>query len=551
MDSNDTSRLHANGSQTSSESILKLIKMRMAQESVLPHQGIDGAACPTQHSGVLNPMYHMHTSLTQPSSALLPDSVTELGDFGRASAHGAGAAHAGAAAAGRAALTEVNHNNTKTLWMGDLAPFMDEAFLHAVFSPTKQLVSVKVIRNKLTGASEGYAFIEMNTHDAAESLLQAYNGKVIPGTNSMVFRLNWAAYGVGRSSQPTNEDFSLFVGDVAPDVSDLILQEYFRQFYPSVRSAKVITDASTGRSKGYGFVRFSSESERNAALSEMNGHFLSNRPIRVSLATAKKNATPTPHMLASQVHARIGGDQLAQPVHPSDLDPTNTTLFIGGLSSQVMEEQLRGVFSQFGEIIYVKIPHGKGCGFVQFVLRTSAERAILSMNGKVLGNSAMRISWGRSSSRSNSLSSPLPQLGDSSAVHISNGGVLPLDNMYGISSVSPQLHSSFSGATFPQQHTQQVHGEGIAKPTGVQEHNPSHFPEASLTTIASISSLYPGIVGGSSDSRSVSSYNTTGPPSSLSEHNCSSDSPEQHRELSRLETFIQLDNTPGNTTALF
>jgi hypothetical protein len=33
-------------------------------------------------------------------------------------------------------------------------------------------------------------------------------------------------------------------------------QEYFRQFYPSVRSAKVITDAATGRSKGYGFVRF-------------------------------------------------------------------------------------------------------------------------------------------------------------------------------------------------------------------------------------------------------------------------------------------------------
>lgn len=36
----------------------------------------------------------------------------------------------------------------------------------------------------------------------------------------------------------------------------LAAQEYFRQFYPSVRSAKVITDAATGRSKGYGFVRF-------------------------------------------------------------------------------------------------------------------------------------------------------------------------------------------------------------------------------------------------------------------------------------------------------
>ena len=57
------------------------------------------------------------------------------------------------------------------------------------------------------------------------------------------------------SSRPA-DCASLFVGDLAPDVTDIILQEYFRQFYPSVRSAKVITDAATGRSKGYGFVRF-------------------------------------------------------------------------------------------------------------------------------------------------------------------------------------------------------------------------------------------------------------------------------------------------------
>ena len=40
-------------------------------------------------------------------------------------------------------------------------------------------------------------------------------------------------------SCPPSADFSLFVGDLAPDVTDIILQEYFRQFYPSVRSAKV------------------------------------------------------------------------------------------------------------------------------------------------------------------------------------------------------------------------------------------------------------------------------------------------------------------------
>lgn len=34
-------------------------------------------------------------------------------------------------------------------------------------------------------------------------------------------------------------DFSVFVGDLAPDVTDYALQEHFRQFFASVRSAKV------------------------------------------------------------------------------------------------------------------------------------------------------------------------------------------------------------------------------------------------------------------------------------------------------------------------
>ena len=34
-------------------------------------------------------------------------------------------------------------------------------------------------------------------------------------------------------------DHSVFVGDLAPDVTDYVLQENFRQFFPSVRSAKV------------------------------------------------------------------------------------------------------------------------------------------------------------------------------------------------------------------------------------------------------------------------------------------------------------------------
>ena len=36
-------------------------------------------------------------------------------------------------------------------------------------------------------------------------------------------------------------DYSVFVGDLAPDVTDYALQENFRHFFASVRSAKVCT----------------------------------------------------------------------------------------------------------------------------------------------------------------------------------------------------------------------------------------------------------------------------------------------------------------------
>ena len=89
---------------------------------------------------------------------------------------------------------------------------------------------------------------------------------------------------------------------------------------------QVITDPLTGRSKGYGFVRFSDDSERDRALTDMMGHLIFNRPIRVSPATAKK--------------ARPGALPADAP-HPSDFDPTNTTLFIGGLSVTVTDEDLQ------------------------------------------------------------------------------------------------------------------------------------------------------------------------------------------------------------------
>lgn len=61
--------------------------------------------------------------------------------------------------------------------------------------------------------------------------------------------------------------------------------------YPSVRGAKVVIDASTGRSKGYGFVKFADENEKNRAMVEMNGMYCSTRAMRISNAIPKRPTT--------------------------------------------------------------------------------------------------------------------------------------------------------------------------------------------------------------------------------------------------------------------
>ncbi|CAN1750746.1 Polyadenylate-binding protein RBP47B', partial [Linum perenne] len=186
-------------------------------------------------------------------------------------------------------------------------------------------ISVKIIRNKLTGQPEGYGFVEFVSHQAAERILQTYNGTQMPGTE-LTFRLNWASFGTGERRPDAGPEHSIFVGDLAPDVTDLLLQETFRTQYMTVRGAKVVTDPNTGRSKGYGFVKFGDENERNRAMSEMNGVYCSTRPMRISAATPKKTTGyQQQYPAAAAVYPAPTYATPVQVVSAADNDPTNTT----------------------------------------------------------------------------------------------------------------------------------------------------------------------------------------------------------------------------------
>jgi cold-inducible RNA-binding protein len=75
----------------------------------------------------------------------------------------------------------------------------------------------------------------------------------------------------------------LYVGNLPFSATDKILSDTFSQF-GTVESAKIIMDRDTGRSKGFGFVEMSSDSEAQAAIGKLNGADYEGRAMTVNEA---------------------------------------------------------------------------------------------------------------------------------------------------------------------------------------------------------------------------------------------------------------------------
>lgn len=80
----------------------------------------------------------------------------------------------------------------------------------------------------------------------------------------------------------------LYVGNLPFSVSETQLKELFSQF-GVVESVKIVTDAYSGRSKGFGFVEMTTEQEASAAAQNLNGAELEGRSIKVDLARPKES----------------------------------------------------------------------------------------------------------------------------------------------------------------------------------------------------------------------------------------------------------------------
>ncbi|KAL1501568.1 hypothetical protein ABEB36_006868 [Hypothenemus hampei] len=179
------------------------------------------------------------------------------------------------------------------LWMGSLEPYMTESFILTAFRKMGEMpLSVKVMRNKFTGEPAGYCFVHFANDDEAIDAMHKLNSKPIPGTTPVVrFRLNNASNSTNR--QLLDREFSVWVGDLSPDVDDYNLYRVFSSKYNTIKTAKVILD-NNGFSKGYGFVRFGSEDEMRDSLITMNGYIgLGTKCLKISNAVPKPKGDTT------------------------------------------------------------------------------------------------------------------------------------------------------------------------------------------------------------------------------------------------------------------
>ncbi|XP_006810598.1 polyadenylate-binding protein 4-like [Neolamprologus brichardi] len=171
-------------------------------------------------------------------------------------------------------------------------------------------LSVKVMTDP-SGKSRGFGFVSYEKHEDANKAVEEMNGTELNGKTVFVGRaqkkMERQAELKRKVEQLKQERISryqgvnLYIKNLDDTIDDEKLRKEFSPF-GSITSAKVMLEE--GRSKGFGFVCFSSPEEATKAVTEMNGRIVGSKPLYVALAQRKEERKAH---LTNQYMQRIAG----------------------------------------------------------------------------------------------------------------------------------------------------------------------------------------------------------------------------------------------------
>lgn len=151
----------------------------------------------------------------------------------------------------------------------------------------------------------GFGFVNFAEHEPAAAAVEALNGKIYKtmldgeeierelfvgraqkkAERERELRAKFEAEKMDRISK--FQGVNLYIKNLDDTVTDDTLRDEFAAM-GTITSARVMRDPQSGRSRGFGFVCFSTPEEATRAVNEMNGKIIANKPIFVALAQRRE-----------------------------------------------------------------------------------------------------------------------------------------------------------------------------------------------------------------------------------------------------------------------
>lgn len=208
--------------------------------------------------------------------------------------------------------------------------FTDEQ-LRGMFEKYGPITSYRIM-SKDDGKSKGFGFVAFEDPDAAESAVNELNGKEFvegkpmyvgraqkKAERQMELKRRFEQLKIERLNR--YQGVNLYVKNLDDTIDDERLRKEFALF-GTITSAKVMMEE--GRSKGFGFVCFSSPEEATKAVTEMNGRIVGSKPLYVALAQRKEDRKAH---LTSQYMQRLANIRMHQ-MGTAYIQPSNAAGYI-------------------------------------------------------------------------------------------------------------------------------------------------------------------------------------------------------------------------------
>ncbi|KAI1289431.1 Polyadenylate-binding protein 1 [Halotydeus destructor] len=191
--------------------------------------------------------------------------------------------------------------------------------LQEMFEKYGVIVSAKLMTDD-GGKTKGFGFVSFEDSESAEQACEALNGKETNGKTMFVGRAQKKAERQAELKRKFElmkqerlnryQGVNLYVKNLDDSIDDESLRREFTP-YGDITSAKVMTD-STGRSKGFGFVCFSTPEQATKAVTEMNNRIIGTKPLYVALAQRKDERKM--HLMTQHMQRAVGGVHRMQPM---------------------------------------------------------------------------------------------------------------------------------------------------------------------------------------------------------------------------------------------